>query len=218
MKREIYVLMSQKGGVTKTTTALNLAAARALEGKKTLFVDADPQATGSMWAETRKRNGISMPENVAFTRYTGKPVDMPKAIAAREFDCAVIDSPPRADEALSRAILASAQGGTVIVPMQASMADLWAAESTFKLIKEAQTKFPLKWAVLLTRFKPNTVLGEEFRSLLIDRKLPLLPVTVGDRVAFQVAMSRCQTIFEHEPNGKSAGEFKALLEAVKKLR
>ena len=128
----IIGVLNQKGGVGKTTLAVNLAATIASSTARVLLVDADPQGSALAWSSAREIEPLFPVVGMA------KPSlhrDLPKLAADYEF--VLIDGAPRVNDLGRSAILAS---DFVLIPVQPSPYDIWAAADTVQLIRGAPTQ------------------------------------------------------------------------------
>jgi chromosome partitioning protein len=78
---KILGIVNQKGGVGKTTTAINLAACLALDGLKILLVDCDPQANASSGLGVQRDDNRNSIYDVLMGEATAAQVLLPTEIA-----------------------------------------------------------------------------------------------------------------------------------------
>lgn len=139
--------------------------------------------------------------------------DLPEL--ALNFDHVVIDGPPRVSELARSAIIAS---DLVLVPVQPSPYDVWAAQEIMKLITEASVfKENLKSVFVINRKIVNTAIGRDVAEALSGFNIPVLRAAISQRVAFAESAASGRTVLETDPKGAAAKEIKALVNELLQL-
>lgn len=209
----IIALLNQKGGVGKTTLAINLAGAWAAQGRQVTVVDADPQASALDWAQARNHAGL--PRAFGMLGLPRDTLHQEAPALARGGDHVVIDGPPRVAALLRSALLAA---DLVIVPVQPSPLDGWASAEMLRLIEEARIYKPaLRARFVLNRCAARTVIARETAQALAGQDTGALASTVGQRVLFAEAMQTGRIAAELDPHGPAAAEIAAVAAEIEGL-
>ena len=191
----IIALIAQKGGVGKTTIAIHLATAFAAEGRATLILDLDPQASATEWKDHR---AAEFPAVLSIQpSRLGKVMEEAKAIGT---EILILDTAPHSE---STSLEAARAADLVLVPCQPTIMDLRAMTKTVELL--SLVKKPA-YAILNSVPHQGTVADEAAQMITDTFGLAMAPVRFGDRVAYSRCMIEGQAAQEFEPGGKAARE------------
>ncbi|MBN9507937.1 MAG: AAA family ATPase [Alphaproteobacteria bacterium] len=201
----VITVAQQKGGAGKTTLAANLAAALATRRRVAVF-DIDPQHSLARWhalrADGRRRIALS---DAAGWRL-GAELDRMQGT----HDVLIIDSPPQIE---TEARVAVRSADLVLVPLQPSPPDLWAAEGTLALAAAERRPAHL----VLNRVPAGGKLRAEMEAELARRGYPLLAARLGNRTGFATAFARGLGVTEAAPKSAAAAELLTLLDEIEGL-
>lgn len=200
---KVVTFAAQKGGVGKTTLAINLAIAAEQAGLRVALLDLDRQESASAWADLRAAEEPWI-EPMSARRLPGA-LDSARA---NGFDLVILDTPPAAGDEASEAMTLS---DIVIVPCRPSMVDLTAVRRTANAVRTIGTP----GYIVLNQAPPTaTALIDDARTIAGRGGIEIAPVVMRDRSAYRSAWPHGQGVTEYEPDGKAAAEVEALRQFV----
>lgn len=205
------MVASSKGGAGKTTLATQLAAQSALEGRRTVLVDADPQHSSTRWCE--RRAGLE----AAVLPVDGTRRGWEKAIP-EDTERVVIDAPAGAMAADLSGFLDRVDA--VLVPVLPSLIDLEASVPFLNSLAQHPRvhKGKLPVALVANRLKPWTNASQQALDQLKTWPYPLV-AQLRDSQAYVLLVGLGKSLFDYhaEQIVSHQGDWAPLLRWLKKL-
>lgn len=199
---KVVTVAQQKGGSGKTTLAVNLAVEFRRRGMTVALLDTDPQGSLGRWFMSRRERlgeaGIEF--STASAWGVGYECEKLKKLA----DVVIVDTPPKVDADLRPALR---EADLVLVPVAASMVDLWATDGVFDLIGREGRRA----VIVLNRVKAGTRLGEEVAQAAAEVG-GVAAASLGQRVVYAETLGTGLGV--SEARGVAAGEVARLAEEV----
>ncbi len=203
----IVTIGNTKGGVGKTTLAIQIALARTIAGKDVWLIDGDRQGTSQTAVAIRAESGKQ--PGLACAQYPdGAVLRAQLQQSGRKFDDIIIDAGGRDSTALRAALVLT---DVLLVPFQPRSVDVWALSDIATLIEEAQAVRPaplLVYAVLNCADPGNTSSDNtEAAAAIADHPaLTLLDSPIRRRKAFANAVGQGLSVEEYSPKDPKACE------------
>jgi len=189
----VIAVLNQKGGAGKTTLSTNIATELYRQGAKVLLVDSDPQGSARDWNAAGEDNPVPV---VGLDRPT-----LAKDLSAvsQGYDVVVIDGAPQIKDLAAAAIRVA---DAVLIPVQPSPYDIWAAADLVELIKIRQEilEGKLQAAFVVSRAIQNTRLCKEVFEALRGYSMDIFAASTSQRVAYAASAAEGLSVYDTNDN------------------
>ena len=208
----ILTVGNTKGGVGKTTLAVNIAIARALAGRDVWLIDGDRQGTAQTAVSIRSESGQE--PGIACATYPDCPTLRSQVQQqAGKFDDVIIDAGGRDSTALRAALVLT---DVLLVPFQPRSYDVWALNDIAELIEEARSvRDGLRCYAVLNCADPGSASADNEEAAAAVADIPqfeYLPTIMRRRKAFANAAGAGLSVLELKPKDpKASNELNSLL-------
>lgn len=192
----------QKGGVGKSTIALNLYGYFAKAGIKTAIVDIDPQGTISQFEELLEPGRLNIIRRGDFTTFD----DLQAKV--KGFDVVIVDTPPYLTNELQEVFKIT---NLLIIPCKASVFDALAIRQTIAFVEESKRQLDSNFlsVIVLTMVISGTTISEQIRETLKQFNTPILKTEIGNRIAYAKSLLLTGSVVDDD-SGKAKEEIENL--------
>lgn len=211
----ILTVGNTKGGVGKTTLAVQLAIARALAGREVWLIDGDRQGTAAAAIAARAEAGRQ--PGIACAQYADGPTLRGQIQQQRgKWDDIIIDAGGRDSTALRAALILS---DVLLVPFAPRSYDVWALDDMAALVDEARSvREGLQAVAVLNLADPGETSADNADAAAAVSEVPqfgYLPTPIRRRKAFSNAGGAGLAVAELSPrDAKACTEIDALIASL----
>ncbi len=195
---KVLAILSQKGGVGKTTLATCLAVAAEQDGKSTAIFDLDPQATASFWQDVRDADTPAVQSIQA--------VRLPALLQAAEeagAELVIIDGAAVARDITTEA---AKHADFILIPTKAAVFDTMSMTRTIQAVRTENKPF----SIVLNFVPPQGRETADAITTAATLNAAICPVMIGNRKSYFRAQGAGLAVQEYEPRGKAAQEIRRL--------